>query len=50
MNINWYGLIGVILMNLIGLNIGNSYIINKHEIKHEYNHNLFYIIFFSLLA
>ena len=49
MNINWYGLIGVILMNLIGLNIGYSYIINKNEIKHEYNHNLFYIIFFSSL-
>ena len=47
MNINWYGLIGVILTNLIGLNIGYSYIINKNEIKHEYNHNLFYIIFFS---
>ena len=49
MKINWYGLIGVILTNLIGLNIGYSYIINKNEIKHEYNHNLFYIIFFSSL-
>ena len=45
-----FPIIGVILTNLIGLNILKTYIDNRLQIKKEYNEVLFYIIFFNSIS
>jgi len=46
-SINWYGVIGVILSNLLGLRIAQSYLKNRLAQAHEYNEYLFYLSFAS---
>lgn len=45
-----FPIIGVILTNLIGLNILKTYIDNRLQIKKEYNEVLFYIVFFNSIS
>jgi len=44
-----FSIIGVVLTNLFGLNIGYSYYINRTTLIQEYNEVLFTIIFFNAL-
>ncbi len=46
-SINWYGVVGVILSNLLGLRIAQSYLSNRLAQAHEYNEYLFYLSFAS---
>ncbi len=46
-SINWYGLVGVILSNLLGLRIAKSYLSNRLSQAHEYNEYLFFLSFAS---
>jgi uncharacterized protein with PQ loop repeat len=45
--INWYGVVGVILSNLLGLRIALSYVKNRLSQAHDYNEYLFYLSFAS---
>jgi uncharacterized protein with PQ loop repeat len=45
--INWYGVVGVILSNLLGIRIAQSYIKNRLVQAHDYNEYLFYLSFAS---
>jgi hypothetical protein len=47
--INWFGFFGVILSNLLGFRIGQSYVKNRTEQSHEYNEYLFYLGFYSCI-
>ncbi len=47
--INWYGITGVILSNVLGLKIAKSYIKNRLAQAHEYNEYLFYLSFASCI-
>ena len=46
-SINWYGTVGVILSNILGLRIAQSYIKNRLLQAHDYNEYLFFLSFAS---
>lgn len=48
-SINWYGVVGVILSNILGLRIGQSYLSNRLTQAHEYNEYLFFLSFASCI-
>jgi len=47
--INWYGVVGVILSNILGLRIALSYVKNRLAQSHDYNEYLFYLSFASCI-